>query len=139
MKTLTSTVLVMIGFLFNTGCEKNETQEDMASLEQEKCLKGILVKKGICGQRVIKIISQSKDGVSYATQWKDDISGKSYENVFTVENSCAFPVAIKEGEEFNFKLTAEKANDCVHCAAHTPVPKEKNSIIISTDCTEQKK
>jgi hypothetical protein len=131
--------LLITGFVFILGCEKDVTQENLASLEQKKCFRGILVKKGICGQRVIQISSQNKDAVSYATQWKDEISGKRYENVFTVDNSCAFPAAIKEGEEFNFELTADKANDCVQCAAYTPVPKEKNSIIVSTNCTEQEK
>ncbi|HVG13596.1 MAG TPA: hypothetical protein VM935_01510 [Chitinophagaceae bacterium] len=139
MKMLTSIGLVMIMFLINTGCEKGETAEDRTTLGQTKCLKGILVKKGICGQRVVKVLSQTKDGVSFAASWKDEVSGKSYENVYTVENSCSFPASIAEGDEFNFKLTADKKNDCVQCAAHTPVPKESNSIIVSTDCTDVEK
>ena len=138
MKTLTVLGLLIISFSLNTGCEKNAIQSDSKSLENGHCLKGILVKKGICGQRVIKIISPNKEGVAYASQWKDEFSGKIYENVFTVENLCAFPATINEGDELSFRLTSDKANDCVQCKAYTPVPNEKNSIIVNVDCAPQK-
>lgn len=135
MKMLVTIGWVIFSSYIISGCSKNEILDNEDS--PQKCFKGILVKKGICGERVIKIISENRDGLSYTAQWKDE-AGKSYENVFAVDNSCAFPAAISEGAEFNFKLTAAAKNDCVRCAAHTPVPAEKNSIVISTDCTEQK-
>jgi hypothetical protein len=137
MKTLTAITLVILCSSIMFGCTKNDIRDD-AGLQQPKCLKGILVKKGICGERVIRITSESKAGVSYASQWKDE-SGKSYEDVFAVENFCSFPASISEGTEFNFKLTAATKNDCVRCAAITPVPTEKNSIEISTDCATDEK
>ena len=137
MKTLTTLGLLIISFSLNNGCEKNELQSNLKSLESGQCFSGILVKKGICGQRVIKIISQTKEGVAYAPQWNNESSCKTYENVFTVENSCAFPASINEGDELSFRLTSDKANDCVQCLALTPVPNEKNSIIVA-DCSPQK-
>lgn len=137
MKTAIVSTFFIISLFLTPGCEKTVVPGDSKSLEASQCLKGILVKKGICGQRVIKITSQNKEGVAYAAQWKDDISGKNYENVFTVDNSCSFPASIKEGDEVTFKVTSDKTNDCVQCAAYTPVPNEKNSIIVG-DCGETK-
>jgi hypothetical protein len=140
MKITTVLAFFVTSFVFAQGCEKTGIQSDLKSSENSQsvetgqCMKGILVKKGICGQRVIKIVSQNKDGVAYATQWKDESSGKTYENVFAVDNRCAFPAALNEGDELSFKLTSNKTNDCVLCAAYTPVPKEKNSIIVNGDC-----
>ena len=140
MKTASVLAFFMTSFFLAPGCEKTGIQSDLKSLgsnqsvETSQCMKGILVKKGICGQRVIKVTSANKDGVAYATQWKDESTGKTYENVFAVDNECAFPATINEGDELSFKLTSNKTNDCVLCAAFTPVPKEKNSIIVNGDC-----
>ncbi len=139
MKTIAILGFLVILLPSFTGCEKNEGQKsELKSLENDQCLKGILVKSGICGQRVIEITSQNKNGVTYAAQWTDELSKKTYKNVFTVENSCAFPAAIKEGDEFSFKLTSDTSNDCVQCRAYTPVPNEVNSIIVVVDCSSQK-
>jgi hypothetical protein len=144
MKKATVSAFFVISFFLTPGCEKtgipgdSKSLENRQTLEASQCMKGILVKKGICGQRVIKITSQNKEGVGYAAQWKDEISGKTYENVFTVENYCSFPVSVNEGDEFTFKLTSDKTNDCVVCQSFTPVPGEKNSIIVNGDCGEKK-
>ncbi len=134
MKTRTAIALVIFSSFIMLGCNKNDTRDDTGL--KQNCFKGILVKKGLCGERVIRIVSVIRDGVSYAAQWKDE-SGNTYEDVFAVQNFCSFPASLTEGSEFNFKLTAETKNDCVRCAAVTPVPVEKNSIQISTDCREE--
>jgi hypothetical protein len=142
MKTVTVSAFLVISFFLTLGCGKTGMPGDSTSLENRQsiegsqCVKGVLVKKGICGQRIIKITSQNKVGVAYAAQWKDDISGQVHENVFAVENFCSFPVSINEGDEITFKLTTNKTNDCVTCQAFTPVPGEKNSIIVNGDCSE---
>jgi hypothetical protein len=97
------------------------------------CFKGKLVKRGICGQRVIQLLSEPVDAVIMATQWTDSLSGKQYQNVFTVANPCDFPASIKEGEEFNFSITTLPGENCATCYAYTPVPKENNKI--ATGCT----
>ena len=138
MKWIVTGILVSSSFYMVTGCEKSATAAEKAGLSQGDCLKGILVKKGICGQRVVKINSETKVGISYATAWKDESTGKTYENVFTVENVCSFPSAINEGGEFNFKLITAKDGDCIQCQAFTPVPKEKNNITVKGDCSDVK-
>lgn len=92
------------------------------------CLKGKLVKRGICGQRVIELIGEPVEALAMATQWTDSLSGKNYNNVFTVGNLCDFPASIQEGEEFNFTITTTPASNCATCFAYTPTPKEKNNI-----------
>lgn len=143
MKTAIVSAFFVISFFLAPGCEKTGIPDNLKSLENKQnleggqCITGILVKKGICGQRVIKINSQNKDGIAYAVRWKDDTSGKTYENVFTVENFCSFPASINEGEEFTFKLTSDRSNNCVTCMAFTPVPEEKNSIVVNANCGEK--
>lgn len=97
------------------------------------CFTGKLVKKGICGQRVVQLLSVPVEGIVYAENWTDTLSHKQYSKVFTVSNSCNFPVAIKEGEEFRFTLTTERGSTCVQCYAYTATPEEKNNIL--TGCS----
>ena len=126
---------VTIHLFFNTGCTKSDIENKMSRIEQGDCLKGVLVKKGICGQRIVKVLSQEKNGIKLASSWKDESSGKTFTDVFSVENICTFPSSISEGGEFTFKLSSVKENDCITCQAYTPVPAEKNSIVVSSDCT----
>jgi hypothetical protein len=98
------------------------------------CFKGKLVKRGICGQRVVQLVGREVGAIVTAAKWTDSLSGKSYENVFTVANPCDFPAGIKEGEEFNFSITTSRGEGCITCYAYTPVPAEKNNI--TTGCTQ---
>lgn len=93
------------------------------------CFKGKLVKRGICGQRVIQLLSEPTVEIVMARDWTDSMSGKKYENVFTVANPCDFPAAIKEGEEFRFSITTTPGSGCITCYAYTTVPKESNNIV----------
>ncbi|MES2371551.1 MAG: hypothetical protein V4557_03160 [Bacteroidota bacterium] len=93
------------------------------------CFTGKLVKRGICGQRVIQLISEPAESIVMARNWTDSMSGKKYENVFTVANPCDFPAAIKEGEEFTFSITTTPGSGCITCYAYTTVPKESNNIV----------
>ncbi|NCI50025.1 hypothetical protein GWC95_08835 [Sediminibacterium roseum] len=98
------------------------------------CFKGKLVKRGICGQRVVQLLSGPVDAVVMARQWTDSLSGKQYENVFTVGNLCDFPATIQEGQEFSFSITTTPGSNCATCFAYTPTPVEKNNIV--TGCSE---
>jgi hypothetical protein len=93
------------------------------------CFKGRLVKRGICGQRVIQLMSEPTESIVIARNWTDSMSGKKYQNVFTVANPCDFPAEIKEGEDFTFSLTTTPGSGCITCYAYTPVPKEGNNIV----------
>lgn len=93
------------------------------------CFQGKLVKKGICGQRVIQLLSEPVELITMARNWTDSMSGKKYENVFAVANPCDFPATIKEGETFTFSITTNPGRDCITCYAYTPVPKQMNNIV----------
>lgn len=93
------------------------------------CFKGKLVKRGICGQRVIQLLSEPAEEISMARNWTDSMSGKKYENVFTVANPCDFPAAIKEGEDFTFSITTTPGSGCITCYAYTTTPRENNNIV----------
>lgn len=121
---------------FDKSCQNNGQHNNNLSTNKDSCLDGILVKKGICGQRVIEIISKDKSGVSYDSLWKDESSGKSYQNVFNVENTCSFPATIEEGDKFSFMVSSDNNNDCMQCQAYTEVPNKKN--IIKVGCTYSK-
>ncbi|MBV9987556.1 MAG: hypothetical protein JO301_07750 [Chitinophagaceae bacterium] len=99
------------------------------------CYQGRLVKKGTCGQRVVELLGKDDTRLELAKQWRDSLSGREYQNVFTVANSCDFPANIQQGETFSFRLTASTGASCVQCYAYTPVPTEKNNILIG--CTKQ--
>ncbi|MCW3088405.1 MAG: hypothetical protein JWQ78_1791 [Sediminibacterium sp.] len=94
------------------------------------CFSGKLVKRGICGQRVIQVLSDAKKGLEYARTWTDSLSGRQYTNVFTVSNACDFPASVKDGDTLSFALTAVPPSICVTCYAYTPVPVEKNRIVV---------
>lgn len=98
--------------------------------DERTCFTGKLVKRGICGQRVVQLIGQPSGGLALAQNWTDSLSHKVYENVFAVGNPCSFPSAIKEGEEFTFTMTTNPDTECVQCMAYTPVPEQKNSVIV---------
>jgi hypothetical protein len=102
--------------------------------DEKACFTGKLVKRGICGQRVVQLIGQPDGGMAIAQNWTDSLSHKAYENVFTVGNSCNFPSTIKEGDEFTFTMTTQPDSDCAQCMAYTPVPEQKNSVIVG--CTK---
>lgn len=98
--------------------------------DEKTCFTGKLVKKGICGQRVVELIGVPKGGLSIAQTWTDSLGKKSYQNVFAVGNTCSFPGEIKEGEEFSFTMTTRPDTSCIQCMAYTAVPEQKNSILV---------
>ena len=66
MKKAFVSTLVMVSFFLAPGCEKtgvpgdSKTSENRQIVDGSQCIKGILVKKGICGQRVIKLPHKTK-------------------------------------------------------------------------------
>ena len=94
------------------------------------CYTGKLVKRGICGQRVVHLVDGPQQGLAFARSWTDSLSGKQYMNVFAVSNTCDFPASIKQDEEFSFSLTTTPGSGCVQCQAYTPVPGEKNDVVV---------
>jgi hypothetical protein len=122
MKTARLFIIILTLYFFQMCTTRPQTNAMGA------CFKGKLVKSGICGQKVIKLLSERAEGIVITEKWTDSLSNKEYENVFTVGNACDFPVSIKEGDEFSFRLTVIPPSDCIQCYAYTPVPAQKNYI-----------
>ena len=119
----------LLSFQCRKGNHANNKNQD-ADLPPGTCFKGILVKRGICGQRVIQLVSHLSEGPAIQEHWTDTMSGKSYVNVFAVQNKCEFPSNIKESEAFSFYLADRIGNECGHCEAYTPVPQVQHMVNI---------
>ena len=87
------------------------------------CLKGRLEVKGICANYTIKLLEGNLDTSQIATNWKDEVTGKTYSNVFALGSPCTFPATLKEGDEFYFVLDNSK-QDCAVCMAYYPKPEK---------------
>lgn len=129
MKTVLLSAVLLVA-----ACSPKPQADSPELNRSTTCFKGKLVKRGICGQRVIQLLSDPSSTVAMAKDWTDSLSNRQYQNVFTVANPCDFPAAIKEGEEFTFSITTNPGSNCITCYAYTPVPAEKNNI--KTGCTQ---
>jgi len=120
--------------LVSYRCNKEAQQEEpLLTAKEGGTFLGKLVKKGICGQRVIQVVSNVNGAFVINSKWKDTSSGKEYEDVFAVENRCDFPSAIKEGDTFTFQIAKAKITNCALCEAYTEEPPQKNAIIVVPD------
>jgi len=83
--------------------------------------------KGICLNYTIRLLDDA-DSLDINKNWTDEVTHKSYTNVFALGNPCSFPAAIKEGEEFYFTVDTTVDRDCAICMAYYPKPSK--SLII---------
>jgi hypothetical protein len=103
----------------------------------EKCYSGKLMVKGICGQRVVTVLEPlQEESLLIRKIWIHPDNGDTLVNVFSVDNTCDFPAAIDSGAVFRFKLGTANKNDCIQCMAYTPVPEEKNVIVVCDNSKE---
>jgi hypothetical protein len=126
-----SFILSMLAFAF-FSCAKPLSSAE----ENSPCIKGQLVKKGICGHLVIAYVSGDSTGLQLNEQWKDTTTGKVYSHVFTVANPCDFPDNLNEGAQVDFSVVNKGLKQCSLCEAYTPVPPASNHIKLS--CSSEK-
>ncbi len=119
MKTLLITVVVVLIMMLNQQCAKHNVSDT--------CRKGRLEVNGICGNYTIRLLEGRIDTANIVANWKDDVSGKTYSNVFALGNPCSFPSTINAGDEFYFTLDDAK-QQCAVCLAYYPTPPKKISI-----------
>jgi hypothetical protein len=124
--------LGMVMIIAVSGCLNASQTARKAPHSKMPCYLGRLEKKGMCGQRVICILSADKKGLNYASTWTDSMANKHYANVFTVANNCDFPDSIQEGKTFHFSLHPKGTADCTVCLAYTAVPTQQ--MMIRVDC-----
>lgn len=92
------------------------------------CYKGRLEIKGICANYTIKLLEGSMARDALAETWTNESTGKSYTNVFSLENPCILPATLKEGDEFYFTISKENPEECATCLAYYPKPQQKLHI-----------
>ena len=104
---------------FNQQCKKNKASTT--------CFKGRLEVKGMCSNYTIKLVEGNLDTTKIVANWKNEVTGKTYSNVFALGSPCSFPATLNEGDEFYFTLDAPVQN-CAVCMAFYPKPQKSLSI-----------
>ncbi|HEX3167582.1 MAG TPA: hypothetical protein VHQ93_15030, partial [Chitinophagaceae bacterium] len=66
--------------------------------------KGRLEVKGMCMNYTIKLLDGNIDTSKLVSEWKNEITGKTHNNVFALGSVCNFPPTINEGDEFSFTI-----------------------------------
>jgi len=90
--------------------------------------KGRLEIAGVCMNYTIRLLKGKIDTSQISTSWRDDVTGKTYSNVFALKNTCSFPASIKQGDEFYFFIDTSSEKGCMTCIAYYPKPPKKLSI-----------
>ena len=93
--------------------------------------KGKLELTGICMNYTIRITEGKMDTSNIVANWTDEVTNKSYSNVFRLGNPCNFPASIKQGDEFYFTIDTAKGKDCMVCLAYYPTPSKALSIKVA--------
>ncbi|MFZ1371696.1 MAG: hypothetical protein WAR78_15010 [Ferruginibacter sp.] len=92
--------------------------------------KGRLEIKAICMNYTIALTGGNIDTSKIVTSWTDEVTNRTYKNVFALANPCNFPSSIKEGDEFYFVIDTANTSGCAVCLAYYPTPGKKLSIKI---------
>ncbi len=90
--------------------------------EKDQTYRGRLEVAGICMNYTIAVLDDRIDDSLVVRNWTDEVTGKKYENVFRLGNPCDFPASVKPGDEFDFRIAAEKGRECAVCMAYYPTP-----------------
>ena len=90
--------------------------------------KARLETKGICMNYTLRLLEGDIDTSMITASWTDEITGKSYTNVFGLGSPCTFPSNIEQGNDFYFVLDTTQKQQCAVCLAYYPTPPRKLSI-----------
>ena len=84
--------------------------------------------KAICSNYTIKLLEGHIDTSKISAKWTDEMTNKSYTDVFALANPCNFPDSIKQGTEFYFYIDTSFKKECIKCLAYYPTPPKKLPI-----------
>ena len=76
----------------------------------------------------LKLLEGNLDTSMYLKSWKNEVTGKTHDNVFALNSVCTFPSTINEGDEFYFTLDPDPEKQCNVCLAYYPKPEKRISI-----------
>lgn len=120
MKILLIAIIVAFAFT-GQSCKTNKASASTT------CFKGRLEVAGICSNYTISLLEGNLDTSRIVSMWKDDVTGKTYTNVFALGSPCTFPDTLKAGDEFYFVLDDTK-QQCAVCMAYYPKPQKALNI-----------
>lgn len=119
MKIYLLTPLVLIFSVTTEKC-KNKSESNV--------YKGKLEVKGMCMNYTIKLLEGNLDTSRLVSTWKDEVTGKTHNNVFALGSACSFPATINEGDEFHFMFDSSYVSNCAVCLAYYPKPAKSIAI-----------
>ena len=125
-------ILILASFILLSASAKSCKEQNLP----QGCYKGKLEIKALCMNYTISIQSNNFDTSMVLANWKDESSGKTYNNVFELGSKCTFPSSINAGDEFYFTLDTTSVQNCMVCMAYYPTPSKKLSIkVLTAPCT----
>ena len=95
---------------------------------ENSAYKGKLEVKGMCMNYTIKLLEGKIDTSKFVTEWKNESTGKTHNNVFALGSVCNFPSTINEGDEFYFTIDTTYVSNCAVCLAYYPKPVKSIAI-----------
>ena len=101
---------------------------DKCKNKNESSYKGKLEVKGMCMNYTIKLLEGNIDNSKIVAESKDEVTGKTHNNVFALGSVCNFPPTINEGDEFYFTIDATYVSNCAVCLAYYPKPAKSLAI-----------
>jgi hypothetical protein len=114
--------LLPLVFILAVTMNKCKTKNESAAY------KGRLEVKGMCMNYTIKLIEGKLDASNIVAEWKDEVTGKTHNNVFALGSACSFPSTINEGDEFYFTIDTSYVSNCAVCLAYYPKPSKSIAI-----------
>ncbi len=114
----------LVPFVFIITLTTNKCKDK----NENKVFKGRLEIKAICMNYTIKLLEGSLDTTQVVSEWRDETTGKTHNNVFALGSVCSFPSTIKEGDEFYFTIDPDPVRNCAVCMAYYPKPPKSVAI-----------
>lgn len=121
MKTLS--ILFLFSALCCVQCKKTILAREL--------LTGKLVINGPCEHYVIQLQKGTIDTANIESSWYDNGKDTTYQNVFTVANSCSFGnYGLQKGDVFTFEIDPNSPpQHCAICEIYVTTPTKQNAVI----------
>ena len=104
------------------------TADKCKNKNESAAYKGRLEIKGMCMNYTIRLLEGNLDTSKVVSLWKNEATGKTYNNVFALGSACSFPSTINEGDDFYFTVDSSYVSNCAVCLAYYPKPKKSLAI-----------
>jgi len=104
------------------------TTDKCRNKTEKSAYKGKLEVKGMCMNYTIKLLEGNIDASKLVAEWKNEVTGKTHNNVFALGSVCNFPPTINEGDEFFFTIDTSYVSNCAVCLAYYPKPAKSIAI-----------